>query len=76
MYLIFIGRSIYYVGLKRTYKLQTVPQVGKIIHVAKCLEFAAFKAGEVLRLKCFSEIRRTESIQKQVIVTFRYIMDM
>ena len=36
---------MYYVGLKQTYKLQTVPKVGKIIHFAKCLEFAAFKAG-------------------------------
>ena len=45
MYLIFIGRSIYYIELKQTCKLQTVPQVGKIIHFAKCLEFAAFKDG-------------------------------
>ena len=33
-----------YVGLKQTYKLQIVPQVGKIFHFAKCLEFATFKA--------------------------------
>ena len=32
-------------GLKQTYKLQTAPQVGKIIHFAKCLEFVASKAG-------------------------------
>ena len=47
---------MYYIRLKQTYKLQTVPQVGKIIHFAKCLEFAAFKAG----WKCsgsFSEIK-------------------
>ena len=43
--LILIGKSIYYIGLKQTYILQTVPQVGKIVHFAKCLEFAAFKAG-------------------------------
>ena len=29
----------------RNYKLQTVPLVGKIIHFAKCLKSAAFKAG-------------------------------
>ena len=44
--------------LTQTYhKLQTVPQVGKIFHFGKCLEFAAFKAG----WKCsdsFSEIKR------------------
>ena len=43
--LILIGRSMYYIGLKQTYTLQTVSQVGKIVHFAKCLEFAAFKAG-------------------------------
>ena len=32
-------------GIKLTYKLQTVLKVGKIIHFAKCLEFSAFKAG-------------------------------
>ena len=36
---------MYYKGLKQTYTLQAVPQVGKIVHFAKCLEFAAFKAG-------------------------------
>ena len=36
---------MYYIGLEQTYTLQTVPQVGKIVHLAKCLEFAAFKAG-------------------------------
>ena len=45
IYLILIGRSIYYIGLKQTYTLETVLQVGKIVHFAKCLEFAAFKAG-------------------------------
>ena len=45
IYYIFIGRCIYYIGLTQTYKLQTVPQVCKIIHFAKCLEFAAFKDG-------------------------------
>ena len=45
IYLILIGRSIYYIGLKQTYILQAVPQVGKIVHFVKCLEFAAFKAG-------------------------------
>ena len=43
--LIPIGRSNYYTGLKQTYILQIVPQVGKIVHFAKCLEFAAFETG-------------------------------
>ena len=45
IYLILIGRSMYYIGLKQPYTLQTIPQVDKIVHFAKCLEFAAFKAG-------------------------------
>ena len=36
---------MYYIGLKQTYTLQTIPQLGKIVHFTKCLEFAAFKAG-------------------------------
>ena len=45
MYLRFIGRTIYYIKSKESYKLQTVPQVGKIMHFAKCLEFLVFEAG-------------------------------
>ena len=37
----FIGRSIYYIELKQTYTLQTLPQVDKIVHFAKHLEFKA-----------------------------------
>ena len=53
---------MYYIGLKQTYTLQTVPQVGKIVHLAKCLEFAAFKAvGSVntvfLKLNGFNGLR-------------------
>ena len=46
----------YIIRLKQIYKLQTVPQVGKIIHFAKCLEFAAFKAGWNCQ-DSFSEIK-------------------
>ena len=42
--MILVGKSIYYIELKQAYTLQTVPQVGKIVHFEKCLEFAAFKA--------------------------------
>ena len=63
---------MYYIGLKQTYTLQTVLQVGKIVHFAKCLEFAAFKAGWECSDSCF-EIKWIQSIQKQVTVTFRYI---
>ena len=45
IYLILIGISIYYIGLKQTYTLQTVLEVGKIAQFAKCLEFTAFKDG-------------------------------
>ena len=52
IYLILIGRSI------------TVPQVGIIVHFAKCLEFAAFKTGGggdvktvFLKLNGFNEFR-------------------
>ena len=31
--------------LKQTYKLQTVPQMGKMVHFDKRLEFPVFKAG-------------------------------
>ena len=45
IYLILIGRRIYYIGLEQPYTVQTVLKVGKIVYFAKCLEFAAFKAG-------------------------------
>ena len=61
-YLILTGRNIYYIGLRQTYTPQTVPQVGKIVHFAKCLEFAAFKSGGsvktvFLKLNGFSGFR-------------------
>ena len=59
---------MYYIGLKQTYTLQTVLQVGKIVHFAKCLEFAAFKVGWECSDSCF-EIKWIQSIQKQVTVT-------
>ena len=45
--------------LKQTCKLQTVPQVGKIIHLARCLEFGAFRAGS----KCFDSFSEIKWIQ-------------
>ena len=76
IYLILIGRSICYIGLKQTYTLQTVPQVGIIVHFAKCLEFAAFKTGGGGMLRQFfwnwMDSMDSETSYK-VIVTFRYI---